>query len=85
MRNSHSCLEVNPRKVTGGCFQHQYLVNVRCCIIFNCSIRPYLFKGHVMAEIYTDLLQNELAVLLDVPLMIQCMYVHRNGAHLHII
>jgi hypothetical protein len=80
MGNSHSWLEVNPHKVTEGSFQHQYLVNVRWCIIFNYFIRPYLLKGHIMAEMYTDLLQNELSVLLDILLVIQYMCVQRNGA-----
>jgi hypothetical protein len=68
-RNSHLWDCDNPRGTVKSNYQHRFPVNVWCGVIGDQLFGPYIFPQRLTGDIYANILQDELPVLIgNIPL-----------------
>ncbi|VEN35013.1 unnamed protein product [Callosobruchus maculatus] len=85
LHNIHSWQLENPHEIREDRSQHQFMVNLWTEIHNGCIIGPFELPATLNAEIYLDLLQNHLPILLeDVPLESRRrMWLQQDGCPAH--
>ena len=81
-RNSHLWDSDNPHGTVESNYQHRFSVNVWCDVIGDQFTDPYIFPKRLTADIYANVLQDELPALLEnVPLQTwRQRYYQNDGA-----
>ena len=75
LRNVHMWSHDNPHETSVTNFQRRFSVNVRCGVLGNKLIGPFVFDNNLTGNAYEAFLWNELPGLLeDIPLMTRSCY-----------
>ena len=64
-RNSHLWDRDNPHGTVESNYQHRFSVNVKCGVICDQLIGPYIFPQRLTGDIYANFLQDELPALFE--------------------